>query len=59
MITLNKNNPKLQDVLQKIRDNNGYCPCAIVKSKDTKCQCKEFREMTEGVCHCGAFIKTT
>lgn len=41
-----------------VEQNNGYCPCAIVKTEDTKCMCKEFREQTEsGVCHCGRFIK--
>ena len=58
MIILNKDNEQLNEILQKIKDNNGYCPCAIVKNEDTKCNCKEFREMDEGVCHCGAFIKT-
>lgn len=40
-----------------VKDNNGYCPCAIIKSPDTKCMCKEFREMEEGTCHCGLYIK--
>lgn len=31
--------------------NGGYCPCMVDKTKDTKCPCKDFREMTEGVCH--------
>jgi hypothetical protein len=26
--------------------NNGYCPCTIVKNKDTKCMCKELKEQT-------------
>ena len=29
----------------------------IVRSEDTKCMCKEFREMEEGTCHCGLYIK--
>ena len=39
-----------------IKDNNGYCPCAIEKSKDTKCPCKDFREC--GDCQCGLYVKT-
>lgn len=35
-----------------------YCPCSILKNADTKCMCKEFREMDEGMCHCGLYIKT-
>lgn len=41
-----------------IRQNDGYCPCAIEKSDDTECMCKEFREKnTPGECHCGLFLK--
>lgn len=45
------------EILKKIKDNNGYCPCSLVKNKDTKCMCKEFREMESGACHCGLYIK--
>lgn len=35
-----------------------YCPCAITRSEDTICMCKEFREQDyPGECHCGRFIK--
>lgn len=57
MIVLNDSNPELEEILQKIKENDGYCPCALVKDKDTKCNCKEFREIKQGVCHCGAFVK--
>ena len=40
-----------------VKDNNGYCPCFIEKTPDTKCMCKEFREIEEGACHCGLYIK--
>lgn len=40
--------------------NEGYCPCAIEKTDDTKCMCKEFRDALkagkEGPCHCGLWI---
>lgn len=40
--------------------NNGYCPCAIFQTPDTRCMCKEFREQTEpGPCGCGRYEKTT
>lgn len=42
---------------EAIRDNHGYCPCSLKKTPDTKCMCKEFREMEEGTCHCGLYIK--
>lgn len=38
--------------------NDGYCPCAVQRTPDTKCMCKEFREQeTPGPCHCGRFEK--
>lgn len=46
-----------KEIRKKLKENNGYCPCSIVKSEDTKCMCKEFREMDEGMCHCGLYIK--
>ena len=57
MVVLNDSNPELEEVLQKIKENDGYCPCALIKDENTKCNCKEFREMKRGVCHCGAFVK--
>lgn len=50
--------PNSENILKAIKDNDGYCICAIVKDKDTKCMCKDFREQEEGLCHCGLFIKT-
>ena len=41
-----------------VEKNDGYCPCAVEKTEDTKCICKEFREQKEsGVCHCGRYYK--
>lgn len=37
--------------------NDGYCPCMVQKTPDTKCPCKDFRETEVGVCHCGRFEK--
>ena len=38
--------------------NDGYCPCAVLKTPDTRCVCKEFREQTTpGLCHCGRYEK--
>ena len=45
-------------VRKKLKENQGYCPCKLIKSEDTKCICKEFREQTEpGECHCGLYVK--
>ena len=45
------------DVAEKLKENGGYCPCSLLRNEDTKCMCKEFREMKQGECHCGLYIK--
>ena len=43
-----------------VKENNGYCPCELIKNDDTKCPCKIFREQnTDGECHCGRFLKVS
>ena len=46
-------------VRKALKDNDGYCPCAVSKNADTKCMCKDFREQIEagtyGKCHCGLY----
>ena len=44
-------------IKEALRANQGYCPCRITKNETTKCMCKEFREQTSGVCHCGLYEK--
>jgi Ferredoxin thioredoxin reductase catalytic beta chain. len=55
-------NPNAAHILEKIKANSGFCPCSLVKTEDTKCICKKFREQNErgalGQCDCGAFIIT-
>ncbi len=57
IIKTNPDSDYVREVRKKLRENNGYCQCAIVKTEDTKCMCKEFREMKEGMCECGLYIK--
>ena len=47
-------NPAIKEL---VAQNDGYCPCLIPKTDDTKCMCKDFREQTVGKCHCGRFEK--
>jgi len=43
---------------EAVKNNDGYCPCAIERSEDTLCPCKAFREQScAGLCHCGRFYK--
>lgn len=57
MIKLNPNKAVVEEIKNKLKANDGYCPCRVTKSQDTKCMCKEFREQTSGECHCGLYIK--
>lgn len=56
-IKLNDDKELVKEIRQKLKENGGFCPCSIVKNEDTKCMCKEFREMKLGECHCGIYIK--
>ena len=54
MITIIEIDP---DFAELVEANDGYCPCAIEKTEDTLCPCKDFREQADGVCHCGRYEK--
>ena len=56
-ITYNQDKQIVDEILDALDKNNGYCPCKLEKNNDTKCMCKEFREQKEGCCHCGLYIK--
>ena len=41
-----------------VKQCEGYCPCAIDRTPDTRCPCRDFRESPAGtVCHCGRYRK--
>ena len=44
-------------VKKLVDENDGYCPCMIWKSDDTKCMCQMFREQSIGKCLCGRYEK--
>ena len=47
-----------EEIAAAVKENDGYCPCMRTKTLDTKCMCKEFRELKEeGICHCGLYKK--
>ena len=57
-IKLSEDKELVTEIKNKLKESDGYCPCRLTKSKDTKCPCKEFREQTEpGACHCGLYEK--
>ena len=57
-ININPDKEFVNDMRKALKDNNGFCPCSLEKNEDTKCMCKEFREMASGTCHCGLYTKT-
>lgn len=56
-IILNSDEEHVKAILEALKNNQGFCPCATFKSPDTKCMCKEFREQEEGFCHCMLYQK--
>lgn len=57
-VTITEDAELAAEIKESLKRNEGYCPCAIVKTVDTKCPCLKFREMQKGECHCGLYIKT-
>lgn len=56
-IRLNPDKKEAERILRAVEENDGYCPCRLVRTEDTKCICKEFKEQEEGFCHCGLYLK--
>ena len=58
-IELNTDAQYVKEIRQALKDNNGYCPCEVEISPDTKCMCKDFRENVAvgEFCHCGLYKK--
>ena len=52
---LNKNKEHVKLIREKLKANDGYCPCMPTKTKDTICPCRYMREMS--VCRCGLYVK--
>ena len=47
----------VKEIRRQLKNNDGYCPCQVKKTPDTKCMCKAFREQESGECHCGLYVK--
>ena len=56
-IRVSDDKERVNIIRQKLKENNNYCPCAVVKTEDTKCPCKEFQEQEIGECNCGLYVK--
>ena len=56
-VVINPDKQFVREMKQALKANNGFCPCALEKTKDTKCMCRDFREMESGTCACGLYTK--
>ena len=57
-IIQNPDSRVVKSIRKALKQNDGYCPCALIKDKTTKCMCKEFRESGDlGPCHCGLYVR--
>lgn len=60
VISINEDEKHVEHVRKLLKENDGYCPCALLKNDDTKCMCKAFRTQVEdGYCHCMLYKKTS
>lgn len=59
-ILKNPNKTFVEHMKNKLEENNGYCPCTILKGPETKCMCEDFRNMVgnkeEGLCNCRLYF---
>ena len=44
-IRVNTDSKLVEEIRKQLKENGGYCPCSLVRTDDTKCMCREFREM--------------
>ena len=61
-IRYNTDEQIVKTVKEGLRAKDGYCPCRLEKTPDTKCMCREFREQIadpdfEGYSHCLLYYK--
>ena len=59
------NTSNAMTIENKLKDNDGYCPCSIIKTPNTKCMCKNFKDAVNKlkenettICHCGLYQAT-
>lgn len=58
-IKINQDKEIVNQIREKIKQNQGHCCCAIELTDDNICMCKVFREQIEaqqpGFCECGLY----
>ena len=54
----NPNKEQYEAATRAVQENNGYCPCCLIKDESTICMCQEFINSKElGLCNCGKYVK--
>lgn len=57
MVKLTENRELEETIKQKLKENEGYCPCSLIKDESSKCMCKNVKEQKSGECHCELNVK--
>lgn len=52
---VNPDSEHVFNIIEKIYNNDGYCPCMPMKNDATKCPCRYMREMK--ACRCGLYVR--
>lgn len=52
---INSDRKHVHNIIDKLIDNDGMCPCQLEKSENTLCPCRKLLE--EGKCCCRLYIK--
>ena len=59
-IITNPDTDFVNEVRERIKENDGHCACAITFNTANKCPCQEFKVQVKeeklGECHCGLYI---
>ena len=57
-VILNPDKEVVKKIWDALKVSEGYCPCRLEHTEETKCMCREFQEKnTPGECHCGLYVK--
>ena len=61
-VILNPDEEIVKTIKEGLKAKDGYCPCRLERTEDTKCMCKEFKQQIldpdfEGFCHCMLYYK--
>ena len=62
-VRLNEDKEIVKTIREGLAKKDGYCPCRLEKTPDTKCMCTEVRDQIadpefEGYCHCMLYYKS-